>query len=297
MSDRFAPDFEELLRFYADAGYDEALDDMPHDRFAQAAAAKAAQQAAASAQREMSRATESRGTQSPRQAPRQSPGQSPGQTPAPRHSSATIPDEAQVARAREIAQAAPDLASLRAALEAFDGCNLRNTAKQLVFGEGNPQASIMLIGDPPSREDDLDGQAFSGRDGLLLDRILAAMGLDRTSSFLATMLPWRPPGNRDPSPIEMEICRPFIERQVELVAPRILVLLGNPASRMMLRASENIMRIRGNWQDYSSEAGLTIPAMPTFAPRYLLDRPAHKALAWRDMLEVKARLKDLTSGG
>lgn len=285
MSDRFDPDFEELLRFYADAGYDEALDDMPHDRFAQASAAKAAQQAAASAPREMNQAAESRGTQAPRQAP------------PPRHSSATIPDEAQVARAREIARAAPDLASLRAALEAFDGCNLRGTAKQLVFGEGNPQAPIMLIGDPPSREDDLDGQAFSGRDGMLLDRILAAMGLDRTSSFLATMLPWRPPGNRDPSPIEMEICRPFIERQVELVAPRVLVLLGNPASRMMLRASENIMRIRGNWQDYTSEAGVKIPAMPTFAPRYLLDRPAHKALTWRDMLEVKARLKDLASGG
>lgn len=270
-------EIEALLRFYADAGYTDALDDEPHDRFAESARPAAATSARAPEQRQSTPAQ-----------PRSQPAPPPFQ---PSTSQPTIPAEAQAARARELARSAGSLEELRSMLEGFDGCNLKFTAKQLVFSDGNPNASIMFIGEAPGRDEDLEGVPFVGRSGQLLDRMLQAIGLDRQSAYIANVIPWRPPGNRDPSPLETEICRPFIERQIELANPKVLVTLGGPSSKVMLDSKDGIMRMRGNWKVHRTAAGVEIPAMPTLHPAYLLRNPAHKKLAWRDFLEVKARLK------
>jgi uracil-DNA glycosylase family 4 len=285
MPDRIDADIEALLRFYADAGYSDALDDEPHDRFAE------------SAKRVMPRTSgpETSASSSPKPAP-QMPAAVSATPVAPAvafASQPTIPAEAQAARARELARSASSLEELRALLESFDGCNLKFTAKQMVFSDGNPEAPIMFIGEAPGRDEDLEGRPFVGRSGQLLDRMLAAIGLDRDSAYIANVIPWRPPGNRDPSPLETEICRPFIERQIELAAPKVLVTLGNPSAKVILQAKEGIMRIRGSWKVHQTPSGMEIPAMPTLHPAYLLRNPAHKKLAWRDFLEIKARLKSV----
>lgn len=270
-SSRHDPDPRELLRFYAEAGYDEALDEIASDRFAQA------------------------GPQ-PRAAQPQPAARAPTAPPAPASATvqkAAVPDEEQVQRARALAREAGTLDELRDILAAFDGCNLKFTAKNLVFADGNAQADLMLVGEAPGRDEDIEGLPFVGRSGRLLDRILAAIGRDRTSAYIANVIPWRPPGNREPSPLETEICRPFIERQIELAAPSVLVTLGNPSTKLLLKAQTGIMRMRGNWSVYTTASGREIPAMPTLHPAYLLRNPAHKRLAWRDFLEIKARLGGL----
>jgi DNA polymerase len=279
MPDRIQADIEALLRFYADAGYSDALDDLPHDRFAE------------SAKRIMPRATLEPSASLTKPAAKVAATVPATPATAAPTSQPTIPAEAQAARARELARSATSLEELRTLLEGFDGCNLKFTAKQMVFADGNPQAPIMFIGEAPGRDEDLEGRPFVGRSGQLLDRMLAAIGLDRDSAYIANVIPWRPPGNRDPSPLETEICRPFIERQIELAAPKVLVTLGNPSAKVILQAKEGIMRIRGSWKVHTTPSGMEIPAMPTLHPAYLLRNPAHKKLAWRDFLEVKARLK------
>jgi DNA polymerase len=201
-----------------------------------------------------------------------------------------VPDEAQAALARELAASAATLDELRRLLEAFDGCNLKFTATRTVFADGNPEAPLMVIGEAPGREEDIEGLPFVGRSGRLLDRMLAAIGRDRRSVYIANVIPWRPPGNRTPTPHETEICRPFIERQIELAGPKVIVTLGGPAAKLILGTTEGIMRLRGNWLAHTTASGRSIPAMPTLHPAYLLRNPAHKRLAWRDFLEIKARL-------
>src|SRR5690606_39060532 len=178
-------------------------------------------------------------------------------------------------------------------LAAFDGCNLKHTAKNLVFADGNPQADIMLVGEAPGREEDREGLPFVGRSGRLLDRMLAAIGLDRSSAYISNVIPWRPPGNREPSPLETEICRPFIERHIELMNPKVLVTLGNPSTKLLLRTQTGIMRMRGNWSVHATPGGVQIPTMPTLHPAYLLRNPAHKKLAWRDFVAIKVKLRQL----
>src|SRR5690606_20520796 len=142
----------------------------------------------------------------------------------------------------------------------------RFTAKKLAFSDGNPQSDIMFVGEAPGREEDLEGKPFVGRSGQLLDRMLAAIGLDRNNAFIANVIPWRPPGNRAPTPLETEICRPFIERQIELCAPKVLVTLGGPSAKVLLHASEGIMRLRGKWQTHRTPGGMEIAAMPSLHP-------------------------------
>jgi DNA polymerase len=268
-------DLRDLLRFYAEAGVDEALSEEPIDRFEETAAAMQARQ-------------ERPAPAAPSPAPRF---EAPAPPSPPRPSApAAIPDEAQAARARELAREAKSLEELRAILEGFDGCNLKFTAKQLVFADGNPAADLMLVGEAPGRDEDIEGKPFVGRSGQLLDRILAAIGRDRTSAYIANVIPWRPPGNRDPSPFESEICRPFIERQIELVNPKVLVTLGNPSTKLLLKTQTGIMRMRGNWARYVTPSGDEIPAMPTLHPAYLLRNPAHKKFVWRDFLDIRMRL-------
>ena len=178
---------------------------------------------------------------------------------------------------------------VRAAMAAFEGCNLRLTAKNLVFADGNPQAEIMLVGEAPGRDEDEQGLPFVGRSGQLLDRMLAAIGLDRTRVYIANTIPWRPPGNRTPTPLEVEICRPFIERQISLVAPKVLVTLGGPATTMITGLSDGITRIRGRWTKCAID-GREYETLPMLHPAYLLRSPGQKGLAWQDLLKLKRRI-------
>ena len=166
-----------------------------------------------------------------------------------------MPDEAQVALARELRGTAATLDELRQSMADFDGCNLKFTAKNLVFADGNPEADLMLVGEAPGRDEDIEGLPFVGRSGQLLDRILAAIGLDRRSAYIANVIPWRPPGNRTPTPQETEICRPFIERQIELAKPKVLVTLGGPSAKVLLNTTEGVLRLRGNWRVHAHRVG------------------------------------------
>ena len=269
----------ELLHFYAEAGVDTPLEDAPVDRFSQIEAKRVGA--------------------SPAQAARPSQQKRPEQPavsqPAPSTlSKASVPDDAKIAMARQMASSAATLEELREQLAAFDGCNLKFTAKNLVFADGNPAAPIMFVGEAPGREEDLEGVPFIGRSGQLLDRMFAAIGLDRTNVYIANTIPWRPPGNRTPTPLETEICRPFFERQIELANPRLLVALGGPAAKALTNATEGILRLRGNWKAHLTTSGVQIPVMPTLHPAYLLRNPAQKRFAWRDFVNVKMRLRALT---
>lgn len=281
-------DIADILAFYASAGVDEALEDAPVNRFAEAAP-KPVERAPAP----VAPAREDTAPERPAAPPGLDASKVPDAPPA-RSSVAAVPDEAQAALARQMATTATTLDELRQHMAAFDGCNLKATAKNLVFADGNPEAAVMLVGEAPGRDEDIEGLPFVGRSGRLLDRMLAAIGLDRTSVYIANVIPWRPPGNRTPTPHETEICRPFIERQIELVNPKVLINLGGPSAKTLLNTSEGILRLRGNWRVHTTASGIAIPAMPTLHPAYLLRTPAHKKLAWRDFLEVKAKLRTLS---
>jgi uracil-DNA glycosylase family 4 len=184
---------------------------------------------------------------------------------------------------------AATLAELEALVAAFEGCPLKRTAKKLCFARGNTEARIMLIGEAPGRDEDLQGKPFVGRAGQLLDRMLAAIGLDERQVYITNTVYWRPPGNRTPTPEEVEACAPFLARQIELLSPKILVLLGGAATKTILGTSEGIMRLRGKWLTYPSAIG-DVPALATLHPAYLLRNPAAKRYAWRDLLMLKAAI-------
>jgi uracil-DNA glycosylase len=201
---------------------------------------------------------------------------------------ATPPDAA-VMSARTLAREAQTLPELQATLTAFDGCTLKATAKNLCFYRGAAQARLMCIGEAPGRDEDLQGRPFVGRAGQLLDKMLAAIGLSEQDVHITNIVYWRPPGNRTPTPQEAQVCRPFLERQVELVAPDVLVLLGGAAAKHVLEVPEGIMRIRGTLRELAI-GSRTVRALATLHPAYLLRTPAAKRLAWRDLLTVKAAL-------
>jgi uracil-DNA glycosylase len=213
--------------------------------------------------------------------------------PAARGEAALAP-EAAILSAREAARTAPTLEALRALLEKFDGCALKSTATRLVFADGNPQARIMFVGEAPGREEDIEGLPFVGRSGKLLDRMIAAIGLDRSTAYIANVIPWRPPGNRTPTPQETQICLPFIQRQIELVNPDVLVTLGNPSTQTLLSTREGIMKTRGRWFDYDTGTRV-IRALATFHPAYLLRSPSYKRMAWRDLRAIAKALEQAPS--
>ena len=158
------------------------------------------------------------------------------------------------------------------------------------------QREHLRLGEAPGRDEDIEGIPFVGRSGRLLDRMLAAIDIERNSAYIANVIPWRPPGNRTPTPLETEICRPFIERQIELANPKVLVALGAPSAKVLTSTTEGIMRLRGNWKVHATRSGADIPTMPTLHPAYLLRNPAHKRLAWRDFLEIKAKFRSSQGG-
>ncbi|HKP27705.1 MAG TPA: uracil-DNA glycosylase [Dongiaceae bacterium] len=198
----------------------------------------------------------------------------------------TLGDQAAVLSAREAARAAPDLAALREALARFDGVSLSKTATNLVFADGNPKAKVMLVGEAPGADEDRLGLPFVGVSGQLLDRMMAAIGLDRTSFYITNVCLWRPPGNRKPTDLELAAQKPFVERHIELVAPKVLVLVGAAAAQGLLGTTEGITRLRGRWFQYQcgEEA---IPTLPIFHPAYLLRQPAQKRETWRDLLKLR----------
>jgi uracil-DNA glycosylase len=263
-----SPNVAQLLAFYLEAGVDCALGDEPVDRLAEP-------EPAPPALREPQ----------PTLAPRPMPAPAIPLTRA----DAPPPPEAAIASAREAARTAPTLEALRELMQKFDGCALKSTATQLVFADGNPKARVMFVGEAPGRDEDIEGLPFVGRSGKLLDRMIASIGLDRTKVYIANVIPWRPPGNRTPTPQETQICLPFIQRQIELVDPDVLVTLGNPSTQTLLGTREGIMRTRGKWFDYDTGTRL-IRALPTFHPAYLLRSPAYKRFSWQDLRTIAKAL-------
>jgi DNA polymerase len=203
-------------------------------------------------------------------------------------------DQTAIENARDAARSAASLDDLRAALSRFDGISLRKTATNLVFADGNPEAQVMLVGEAPGADEDRQGKPFVGVSGQLLDRMMAAIGLDRTTFYITNVCFWRPPGNRKPTEAELAAQQPFVLRHIELVKPRLLVLVGGSSAQILLGTNEGITRLRGRWFDYSSDGlGQSIPALPLFHPAYLLRQPELKREAWRDLLKLKARLESL----
>jgi uracil-DNA glycosylase len=262
-----APTLQQLLAFYVEAGVDCALGEEPVNRLADPEAAPPPR------------------VVTPAQPARPAPA-------APMLTGLAEPPpapDATIASARDAARTAPTLEALRALLDKFDGCALRSTATQLVFADGNPKARVMFVGEAPGRDEDIEGLPFVGRSGKLLDRMIAAIGLDRSTAYIANVIPWRPPGNRTPTPQETQICLPFIQRQIELVNPDILVTLGNPSTQTLLGAREGIMRTRGKWFDYDTGTRV-IRALPTFHPAYLLRSPSYKRMSWQDLRAIAKAL-------
>ncbi|HEV2602044.1 MAG TPA: uracil-DNA glycosylase [Microvirga sp.] len=258
-----------LLDFHAEAGVDLALDETPHNRFAEAEASRPAVQ--------------------PKEAP--SPAPAPKVAPArplPR-AAAGAPEDAATA-AREQVRQAQSLAELEAILASFDGCALKFSAKNLAFADGNPEGRVMLVGEAPGADEDRIGKPFMGRSGQLLDRMLAGIGLDRSDVYIANVVPWRPPGNRTPTPQEIAICRPFIERQIELAKPEFLVCLGGPAAQTLLNIKEGVLKTRGRWFPYRTEDGREVRTLATLHPAYLLRQPLQKRLGWRDFQALRRAL-------
>ena len=266
-----APTVSQLLAFYLEAGVDCALSEEPVDRLAEAERPADVNPAPPTG---VNPARSIRPTTAASVAPVSEP------PPAP-HSA--------IATAREAARTATSLEILRDMLEKFDGCALKSTATRLVFADGNPKARIMFVGEAPGRDEDIEGLPFVGRSGKLLDRMIASIGLDRSKVYIANVIPWRPPGNRTPTPQETQICLPFIQRQIELVNPDILVTLGNPSTQTLLSTREGIMKTRGRWLSYDTGTR-AIRAMATFHPAYLLRSPSYKRLSWQDLRAIAKAL-------
>ena len=253
------------LNWLVEAGADEAIADEPVNRLAAQAAPRPA-----------------------------APGPLPmAARPAPARAPATLIPGDTIGDAQAAAASATTLAELKAALEAFDGCPLKRTATNTVFADGVAAGGIMLIGEAPGRDEDRVGKPFVGRAGQLLDKMLAAIGLDRASNaYITNVINWRPPDNRDPTPEEAAACLPFLRRHIELANPQLIILLGAVAARHVVGVSDGIMKLRGRWLEYRVGSSM-VPLMPTLHPAYLLRQPAHKKVAWRDLQAAKEKMHKL----
>lgn len=208
-----------------------------------------------------------------------------------------------VLEATELAASCQTLEELSAAITAFDGLSIKKTASNMVFSDGHPCARVMVVGEAPGADEDRMGKPFVGVSGQLLDKILASIGLSRTDDspekavYISNILNWRPPGNRTPSPQEVEISLPFIERHIALVKPQYLILSGGVAAKALLRSGESISKLRGRFHDFTpatggiAQAGFVIPSIPTYHPSYLLRTPSQKKAVWMDMLMLLEKLK------
>jgi uracil-DNA glycosylase family 4 len=263
-----------LLRWYIEMGADEAIAATPQDRLAPPAAAPAPSPPPTSA------------PEPPR------PAAAGAVAAAPPAALLDSPAEA-AQSARLLAAAADTVEALAAAVARFEGCPLKRTATNTVFIDGNPQAPVMIIGEGPGAEEDRTGRPFVGRAGQLLDRMLAAIGLDRTQVLITNVVYWRPPGNRTPTAAEIAACLPFVLRLIALVKPKVLVLCGGTAAGALLPQGGGITRLRGRWFDlHVPGLDKPVPTLPTYHPAFLLRSPERKREAWHDLLALKARLKE-----
>lgn len=251
----------DLLAWYAAMGVDALVDDEPHDRFAEAPQPQRPREAATA---EVARPVGFAG--------------------------ASAAAEDVVAEARMLARSAATLEDLRALLDKFEGCALKLTARSLVFADGNPESPVMFVGEAPGAEEDRAGAPFVGRSGQLLDRMLSAIGMDRSQVYIANVIPWRPPGNRTPTPQESAVCLPFIARQIELSKAKVLVCLGGASAQTLLGVKDGITRTRGRWMDYDA-GSRRLKAIATLHPAYLLRQPLQKRLAWLDFKMIRSALE------
>lgn len=261
-----------LLSLYQQAGVDEVISPLPHNRFHEIEDTLTLLPASASL---------------PTPAPPSPPQEE------ERHYGQTAPllsPKVVLEKATSSAHAAQTLAELKAGLTAFEGCALKYTATNLVFGDGNPQARIMLIGEAPGADEDRQGLPFVGQSGQLLDKMFATIGLTRENFYITNIIPWRPPGNRQPTPAEAEACLPFVRRHIDLVRPDFLILVGGTATKTLLGGRDGIMRLRGNWKDYTSDAGKKMKVIAIFHPAYLLRSPGQKREVWLDLIKIKHSL-------
>src|SRR6516165_866702 len=263
-----------LLRWYVEMGADQAIAAEPANRFAPAPAAPAA---------------------IPASAPRPPAATATAAAP-PKALTESLGEAAQ--SARQLAAGADSVAALAALVAGFDGCGLKRTATNTVFADGDPAAPVMLIGEGPGADEDRIGRPFVGRAGQLLDRMLAAIGLDRQGVHITNVVYWRPPGNRTPTTAEIASCLPFVLRHIALVRPKILVLAGATAAGALLPGGQGITRLRGRWFDLEIP-GLSapVPTLPMFHPSFLLRTPERKREAWRDLLALRARLDEALCSG
>ena len=266
----------EALRSWIRSGVSEALDARPHNRFADSLGENRDLQEAPSRPESVRQASP--------------PGSENGLRTAQSARGGSAPDASETS-ARALAAAATDLKTLRVAMASFDGCALSRTATQLVFADGVPGSRVMFVGEAPGGEEDRIGRPFVGRAGQLLDRMLGAIGLDRQTVYIANVVPWRPPGNRTPTPQETQVCLPFIERQIDLADPEYLVCLGGSAVRSLLAVQAGILRTRGSWFAYPRPNGREIRTLAMLHPAFLLRQPAHKRFAWADMRALANALK------
>lgn len=254
---------EALLEWYLDAGVDETCGDEPSLR--QKEAEKAVLKPTASTASESYRQVMTPLAQAP---------------------------TAASANARELCEKAETLDDLRKIVEEFDGCALKFNAKSTVFGDGRPHAPLLIVGEAPGADEDRIGKPFVGQSGKLLEKMLLAIGLKRQDVYITNIVPWRPPGNRTPTDAETAVCLPFLKRQIELVEPKYLLLLGGSAVKALLDNPEPISKLRGHWLTYQPTTKLSIEALATFHPAYLLRNAATKAKAWSDFLRIHKKLKE-----
>ena len=265
-----------LLDWYVAMGIDEAIGETSRDSFAP------------SAPRPTSVAA-------PSLTPRPTPAITLPSLGAPAVARPIVPASNEIAGARKLAEAATTLAELEAAVSSFEGCALRKTATHTVFADGTPHAPVMVIGEAPGADEDRQGKPFVGRSGQLLDRMLAAIGLERQRNvYITNILFWRPPGNRKPTEAEMALCLPFVWRHIALGTPRVVLLSGGTATSAILGRAEGITKLRGKWFDLTVP-GLDspVPALTTYHPSFLLRTPARKSETWRDLLELQSKLNSM----
>ena len=252
------------LAWYMEAGADEAIDDAPINRF------------------ELFEAN------SRERAPLTNTLAQPSKRPSPKLNARNSLEST----ARELALSATTVEDLARTFASFDGCDLKVTAKNFVFADGNSDARVMFIGEAPGAEEDRQGLPFVGPAGRLLDLMLAAIDLDRSDVYITNILPWRPPGNRNPTDAETTVCLPFVQRHIELVQPQVLITVGGTAAKALLNTREGIMKLRGRWLTYATPRMKVVPTRAILHPAYLLRSPAQKRDTWRDLVEIKRRLDE-----
>ena len=291
----------EVIRWHLDAGVDEAIAEVPQNRFnaAQVAAPvvpKASQLVKPATPKPHALAQNQNQNQNQNKSEFTLPTPNPAlTTPAPLVSMAPVAkpslgfDQA-LKTAVKVAAAAKTLDELKSALDGFDGCGLKKTATNLVFGDGNPDAKLVLMGEAPGGEEDRQGTPFAGTSGQLLDKMLASINMTRDEIYISNTVFWRPPGNRSPNASEVSICQPFVERMIELIDPEILITVGGPATHSLLAQKGSISRLRGNWFLYETpRMSRPIQATAIYHPDYLLETPAMKRPTWSDLLEIRKK--------